>query len=170
METIKDKSDISDLNYSKSHRKYDTHNNPPKNMERITKSLISKYVSICVIIQHTKGNNDKNNNKGTMNNTKNIHAMKELIKAKADGNTSTNNITKNTNNSTLNNSNIILNQKGVPCYNNINIYTSGINGLKGGDINLRQYIFNKVNLKSQNGIKINKKPHHARSNSAMTGI
>ena len=52
-----------------------------------------------------------------------------------------------------NNSNIILNQnhQGVPCYNNINIYTSGLSSLKnngngnGSESNLKNYVVNKVN-------------------------
>lgn len=50
-----------------------------------------------------------------------------------------------------NNSNIILNQNGVPCYNNINIYT---NGVKQSDINLRHLIFNKMTKKP--GEKVSK--------------
>jgi hypothetical protein len=69
-------------------------------------------------------------------------------------------------NSSSNNSNIILNQNGVPCYNNINIYTSGLNSIKTNDINLRQYIFNKVHNKKSNGLKLNNKSlQHGRSNS-----
>lgn len=49
-----------------------------------------------------------------------------------------------TSSTNANNSNIILNQNGVPCYNNINIYT---NGVKPGDINFRQLIFNKMTKK-----------------------
>jgi len=73
-----------------------------------------------------------------------------------------------------NNSNFILNQQGVPCYNNINIYTSGLNGLKtGNDCNLRNYIFNKVghHKKSASSIKLasgpNKSSNHSRSNSTI---
>ena len=57
-----------------------------------------------------------------------------------------------------NNSNIILNQNGIPCYNNINIYTANVNGKP--DINLRQYVFNKGVKK----IRVNTKSH-GRSNS-----
>lgn len=70
-----------------------------------------------------------------------------------------------------NNSNIILNQNGVPCYNNINIYTNGVNPvntLKTGDINLRQYIFSKMNKKGSGSVSKNnnKSLSHARSNSS----
>ena len=42
--------------------------------------------------------------------------------------------------------NFFINQAGVPCFNNINIFTTNTNtGIKTGDINLRQYIFNKDN-------------------------
>ncbi len=51
--------------------------------------------------------------------------------------------------------NIILN--GIPCYNNINIYTSNLNGKS--DINLRQYIFNKTKSGRTNST-------HGRSNSS----
>ena len=68
------------------------------------------------------------------------------------------------------NSNIILNQNGVPCYNNIHIYTNGVNGIKPSDINLRQYIFNKVNKKPNANVSgsakgQNKSLSHVRSNS-----
>lgn len=79
-----------------------------------------------------------------------------------------------TKNSSQNNSHIILNQQGVPCYNNINIYTSGLGALKsGGDYNLRNYIFNKVHHKKSNSsIKLNvgganKSSNHSRSNSTV---
>lgn len=82
-----------------------------------------------------------------------------------------------------NNSNIILNQNGLPCFNNIHIYTSGINGIKTGDINLRQYIFSKAGKKNKmrnnsslSGLnanikndKNNKSALHARSNSVVEG-
>lgn len=41
-------------------------------------------------------------------------------------------------------SSVIINQEGIPCFNNINIFTTNNNNtLKPGDINLRDYIFNK---------------------------
>lgn len=64
-----------------------------------------------------------------------------------------------------NNSNIILNQNGIPCYNNINIYT-GVEGIKSGDINLRQFIFNKVNSRKGINKSNNKSYQHIRSNSS----
>jgi len=75
-----------------------------------------------------------------------------------------------------NNSNIILNQQGVPCYNNINIYTSGLSGIKtnSNDCNLRNYIFNKVghHKKSNSSIRLNsgvqnKSSNHSRTNSTV---
>jgi hypothetical protein len=72
--------------------------------------------------------------------------------------------TSNNKSTNANNSNIILNQHGVPCYNNIHIYTNGVNGIKSGDINLRQYIFNKVN-KNKTSKSQNKSALHGRSNS-----
>ena len=61
------------------------------------------------------------------------------------------------------NQNIILNQNGVPCYNNIHIYTNGVGGLKSNDINLRQYIVSKVNKKTNSYSHNNSA--HARSSS-----
>ena len=75
----------------------------------------------------------------------------------------------NSNSKLNNNSNIILNQNGVPCYNNIHIYTSGVNGLKPGDINLRQYVFSKANKKPLTKTPVhshNKSLTHGRSNSS----
>jgi hypothetical protein len=95
--------------------------------------------------------------------------MKDIIKIPKrnlnDSQTHTpNNYKNNSISNNTNNSNIILNQNGVPCYNNIHIYTSGLSGIKSADINLRQYIFNKAGKK--NGLKIpNKSTLHARSSS-----
>jgi hypothetical protein len=67
-----------------------------------------------------------------------------------------------------NNSNFILNQNGVPCYNNIHIYTSGVNGLKPTDINLRQYIFSKgANNNIKKPMNINKTPVHTNNKSLI---
>lgn len=66
--------------------------------------------------------------------SKNISSMKDMIV--------NNNLKKSSNKTDF--SNIILNQ-GIPCFNNINIYTSNKN-----DVNLRQYIFNKVGNKKAN--------------------
>ena len=78
-----------------------------------------------------------------------------------------------------NNSNIILNQnqQGVPCYNNINIYTSGLSSLKnanGSESNLKNYVVNKTNHKkspSMNKINTNSKQklssNHSKSNSLI---
>jgi hypothetical protein len=94
--------------------------------------------------------------------------MKDVIKIPKDSINNTQNQTpiNNKNSSVLSNSNIILNQNGVPCYNNIHIYTSGLSGIKSGEINLRQYIFSKAGKK--NGPKLqNKSSIHPRSNSAV---
>jgi hypothetical protein len=69
--------------------------------------------------------------------SKNISSMKEMIG---------NNNLKNKSNNKNDFSNIILNQ-GIPCFNNINIYTTNKN-----DVNLRQYIFNKVGKQKVNKI------------------
>ena len=83
------------------------------------------------------------------NNVKTIHQLKDVMKKpKVSDNTYLNNVSNN--NSKISqiptNSNIILNQNGIPCYNNIHIYTSGINGMKNAEINLRHFVLNKVNL------------------------
>jgi hypothetical protein len=89
--------------------------------------------------------------------------MKELNKTreKSSDKIDKYNSNNSTNNSKLGNSNIILNQNGIPCYNNINIYTSNINGKQ--DINLRQYILNKKNNKL-------KSTSHTRSISNLSKI
>ena len=89
--------------------------------------------------------------------------MKELNKTreKSSDKLEKYNTNNSSNNSKLGNSNIILNQNGVPCYNNINIYTSNLNGKP--DINLRQYIFNKKNNKI-------KSTSHTRSISNLSKI
>jgi hypothetical protein len=95
---------------------------------------------------------------------------------------------------TQNNSNIILNQnhQGVPCYNNINIYTTGLSSMKNTvangngnannnssvDNSLKNYISNKVSQHrkspSMNRININKSNtkqkvsiNHSKSNSIV---
>ena len=84
-------------------------------------------------------------------NTKTIHHLKDVTKKpKVVENNYLNNFSNNNNSKNSsqvpNNSNIILNQNGIPCYNNIHIYTSGINGMKNAEINLRHFVLNKVNL------------------------
>jgi hypothetical protein len=68
-------------------------------------------------------------------------------------------------NSNQGNPNIILNHNAIPCYNNINIYASNMNNFKASDLNLRHYIFNKMNGK-KNVTKQNDKS--ARSNSYIS--
>lgn len=88
------------------------------------------------------------------NNVKTIHHLKDVTKQQVTKATKIieNNYHSNVsnNNSKISsvpaNSNIILNQNGIPCYNNIHIYTSGINGVKNPEINLRHFVLNKVNL------------------------
>jgi len=96
---------------------------------------------------------------------KNIHAMKDMV--------TQNNYKSNNNNHKLGPSqtltpsmlsgktsnitpnyiptgNVLMNQNAVPCFNNINIYTSNMNKIyKTNEINLKQYIINKIN-KNQN--------------------
>ena len=88
------------------------------------------------------------------NNVKTIHHLKDVTKqadtkaTKVIENNYLSNISNNNSkiSSVPANSNIILNQNGIPCYNNIHIYTSGINGVKNAEINLRHFVLNKVNL------------------------
>jgi hypothetical protein len=63
-----------------------------------------------------------------------------------------------------NSSSFILNQ-GIPCFNNINIYTTNnSNNIKANEINLR-YILNKVNTGSKTSNKPITKPTHLRTGS-----
>jgi len=142
---------------SKSYRKNDS---LIKNLEKATNKLLVKdykthqrHASMEIKYGgETKDKNEKNDKSKSpgqgINLTKNIHAMKELL-----FNTNINKtITKPTKPPTRQNaSNIIVNQGGNPCFNHITIYTSNNNSSttsiipKPNDINLRQYIFNKVN-------------------------
>lgn len=116
--------------------------------------------------------------KSPISNLKSIHAMKEMLfqtNSEIGGLNSNSNIisnvgnisknTKNTKN-VSNNSQIILNQGGVPCFNNINIFTNNAtnnnNNNPSKDINLRQYIFNRTN-KPKSLSKM--QPGHVRSSS-----
>jgi hypothetical protein len=74
--------------------------------------------------------------------TKNISQMKEMIY---------NNASKKSNENLPTNShqNIVLNQNGQPCFNNFNIYTTHTNNKS--EVNLRNYIFNKVNPQKKKG-------------------
>jgi hypothetical protein len=89
--------------------------------------------------KHSKDPNSKSPN--AQNLTKNIHAMKEMLLTK-------NSRLKNPKSTNRGNppSNIILNQGGNPCFNQITIYTTNnTSNPKPNEINLRQYIFNKMN-------------------------
>ena len=172
---------------AKTHRKYESYHNlsslVPKKKESANDSKSSLYANN---ISNNNNNNSINsyvnkNVKAPMNSTlmpKNSSSKKpnnrENIRDYKDvsGNNTPNKnlVAKNV----QNNSNIILNQQGVPCYNNINIYTSGLSGLKSAnDCNLRNYIFNKVghHKKSASSIRLasaaNKSSNHSRSNSTI---
>lgn len=72
-----------------------------------------------------------------------------------------------TNKVSSSNSSSVLNQNGMVCFNNINIYnsnknTSSIKNPKTSDINLRQYLLNKVNGDKNGKMNASK---HMRSNS-----
>ncbi len=107
----------------------------------------------------------KNNSSKKPNKRENSKDYKDYS---GDNTPNKNNISKNI----QNNSNIILNQQGVPCYNNINIYTSGLGGIKtnANDCNLRNYIFNKVghHKKSNSSIRLNSGQHNKSSNHSRT--
>jgi len=111
---------------------------------------------------------NQSNNKGTKTNSisKNIHAMKELqirkdVTPPKSGNGS------NDNRNNQGNPNIILNHNAIPCYNNINIYASNMNNFKASELNLRHYIFNKMNSKKTNNAN-KQMDKSARSNSYVS--
>ncbi len=89
--------------------------------------------------------------------------MKNNITPSKNKNGNTNNLNNNNSN---NNSNIILHNPPVGCFNNINIYASNMNNFKASDLNLRHYIFNKMNGKKV--VKQNEKS--ARSNSYISHV
>ncbi len=106
---------------------------------------------------------------------KNIHMAKEILisqNAKSDYSSQRNSSSKDiklrkdtSNNKTLNsssNNNSILNKNGLICFNNINIFNTNKNGIlrnqKTSDINLRQYLLNKVSVE-KNSIKPNEIKH-----------
>jgi hypothetical protein len=183
METLRTRNDISDINnlsnINKTHRKndsisnqYNSNNIPPR--DKGIKSLISKYQG------RDNSSNKRDRSKDVTgdnrdhsqsqistrqqesssikkhNSSKAIHSMKENIQ---EGKVSKGESTARENH----NAPFILNQHGVPCYNNINIYT------KNNDINLRHYIFNKVTSgkKSSAGMNNSKSSTHLRSNSTI---
>jgi len=174
-----------DHDTSKSHRKNDS---LIKNLDNATKKVLSKEnykshhrhssMEVKYTIDGKINTKSPNSNVKNMNLTKNIHAMKEMLFSNNNthnpNQTLSKNLSKNTHNtssyknstnqpSNINPSNIILNQGGIPCFNNINIYTTNnSNNIKANEINLRQYIFNKVN-KPKSMAKIG--PGHIRSTS-----
>lgn len=97
----------------------------------------------------------RNKSPNSQNITKNIHAMKEMLLNKGLNSKSqlkNQKLVRDPPNAT---SNIILNQGGNPCFNQITIYTTNntSNAVKPNEINLRQYIFNKMNKpKSMNNM------------------
>jgi len=147
----KDKND-----YVKAHGRTDSMKNIDANNN--SKLLLSK-------INHNKHTRNCSFDKtkpithGTVN--KNIHALKENFKSNpklAPSQTLTPSMlaAKNvTPPSYIPTGNVIVNQNAVPCFNNINIYTSNMNNFKTNEINLKQYIVNKINGKS----KIGKQTH-----------
>ena len=138
-------------------------------MENATKKLLTKENNkthqrhSSMEVKYTT--NDLKNTKSTNSNNivKNIHSMKEMLfnnnvirnsnhknAGNKNSNVTPNMSTINTQTITKNpqisgSNNIILNQAGIPCFNNINIYTTNNpNNIKPHEINLRQYIFNKT--------------------------
>jgi pyruvate formate-lyase activating enzyme-like uncharacterized protein len=69
--------------------------------------------------------------------TKNISQMKEMLY----------NDKRDENAATSSHQSIVLNQTGMPCFNNINIYTTSSN--PKNEVNLRQFIFNKATKQKQ---------------------
>jgi hypothetical protein len=141
-----------DINSSKSHRKNDS---LIKNLEHATKKMLVKenykthYRHSSMEIKYHDSNNKVNSNSKSpstgVNLTKNIHAMKELLFNSQSNKSTSKNQKPPTRQNGNTSSNIIVNQGGNPCFNHITIYTSNTREMKPNDINLRQYIFNKVN-------------------------
>jgi hypothetical protein len=136
------------MEISKTHRKCESLIN---NLENVTKKMLAKenykthyrHSSMDIKLDSSKLNyQTKSPNSQNIN--KNIHAMKDMLL-----NNKNSKIIKNPKISQRQSppSNIILNQGGNPCFNHITIYTSNNNNtnIKPNDINLRQYIFNKMN-------------------------
>lgn len=148
-------------------------------MENSTKKLLKKdnykihHRQASMELKYTS-NDIKNVKSPNPNNVvKTIHAMKEML---FNNNVNANNgqkkgkiqnLNNNPNMTTLNaqttsknphiptSNNIILNQAGVPCFNNINIFTTNNpNSIKPHEINLRQYIFNKTQGKPKSLSKV----------------
>lgn len=65
------------------------------------------------------------------------------------------------------NNNILLGTNGVPYYNNINIFANNMNNFKTNEINLKQYLYNKVN-RAKNANKLN--DTHGRSSSSIAHL
>lgn len=125
---------------------------------------------------HNKSNiSSTNNNSGHISNVQPPSNQKQLKKV-YDSKEKHSNVTKSMPSSHINskqismvnlnqnNSAVFANQSNnsgqlnVPLINNINIFAANMNNFKSNDINVRQYIFNKIN-KSKSGQK------HARSSS-----
>lgn len=101
------------------------------------------------INSHLKSTNNNNNNSSNLNTKEVLYQSNN----NQNGIFNTNKLTKGQ----RNNSNIILNNGNLPCFNNINIYTtnsnSHLNNLKANNnINLKQYIYSKIN-NTKAGIK-----------------
>jgi hypothetical protein len=139
-----------------------------KHLENATKKIISKenirghQRHSSMEVKYSTEKSTKASGSGSM--TKNIHAMKEMLLNNPQNNTTKMVINKPTlqkKQQNSNPSNIILNQAGIPCFNNINIYTThNSNNIKGEEINLRQYIFSQVNKQAKPKIA---GPGHVRS-------
>jgi hypothetical protein len=146
----KDKINInnsSGADVSKSHRKSES---LIKNLESVTKKILTKenykthyrHSSMDIKLENTKFNL-QTRSPNSQNQAKNIHAMKEMLLNSKNSKTIKNPKFSQKQSAS---SNIILNQGGNPCFNQITIYTSNNNNkIKPNEINLRQYIFNKMN-------------------------
>ncbi len=177
------------MSSSKSHRKNES---LIKNLETATKKMINKeykthyrHSSMEVKLNEKSINNASHNSHASNNNStickdrspgalinqgKNIHAMKEMLypsTGKVDKSSSKNPKSKVSSRqaNTTSTSNIIVNQGGNPCFNHITIYASNNStSIKPNDINLRQYIFNKVSSKPKS---LSKLGHHRSASTNM---
>ena len=175
------------MSSSKSHRKNES---LIKNLENATKKMTNKeykthyrHSSMEVKLNEKSINNASHNSHvgnttiykdrspgALANQGKNIHAMKEMLYP------STGTINKSSSKNpkpkvssrqanATSSSNIIVNQGGNPCFNHITIYASNNStSIKPNDINLRQYIFNKVSSKPKS---LSKLGHHRSASTNM---
>lgn len=150
-----DSTDIGVLYIPKTHRKKESVS------KEILQKVGNKHIRNYSFDKLNKPNNSSNNISVNppVKPVKKIYEMKEQNKqlvgnnksVPTSGKISIVNINNNQNNSSLFPNPSQLN---VPLINNINIYASNMNNFKTNDINVRQYIYNKINKPKQNMKKI----------------